>query len=252
MNGSHHAIVTGGGSGIGAAITHALARAGYQVSVLGRQRAKLEDVCMSVDRLVPIECDVGDGESVASAFAEASAKSGAIGLLVNCAGIAPAAAFEKTSDEVWEQVWRTNVLGAIHTMRAVLPDMRGLPFGRIVNIASTTSFKAYANMSAYTVSKHALLGLTRSLALELADTAITVNAVCPGYADTAIIRRSISAIMNKSGLTEAEALARFTRVNPQGRLISPDEVAETVLWLANKNTRSITGQAIVVAGGEIM
>lgn len=130
--------------------------------------------------------------------------------------------------------------------------MRGLPSGRIINIASTASLKGYGYVSAYVATKHALLGLTRALALELAGTAVTVNAICPGYADTAIISSAVETIAQRTGRTPDEARATFTSANPQGRLIDPAEVAATVTWLVSEGARSVTGQAVVVAGGEVM
>ncbi len=247
-----HAVVTGGGSGIGLAIAAALADAGHPVTIMGRSADRLSAALGSVPRGRMQACDVADETSVTGAFAAASAEAGPVGILVNCAGIARTAPFEKTTNAVWDELLRVNLMGAVHASRAVLSGMRVLPAGRIVNVASTASLKGYGYVSAYVASKHALLGLTRSLALELARTAITVNAVCPGYADTDIIRESVATIVAKTGRSEAEALQTFTGTNPQGRLIAPEEVAASVLWLVSEAARSVTGQAIAVAGGEIM
>jgi len=243
-----HAVVTGGGSGIGLAIARALAGAGHPVTIMGRSADRLAAALGTLPDASSQVCDVADAASVSAAFAAI----GPVGVLVNCAGVVRTAPFEKTTDALWDEAWRVNLMGTVHAVRAVLPGMRALPAGRIVNIASTASLKGYGYVSAYVASKHALLGLTRSLAVELAQTAITVNALCPGYADTDIIRDAVATIVAKTGRSEAEALETFTGANPQRRLIDPDEVATSVLWLISDAARSVTGQAIAIAGGEIM
>lgn len=252
MSDPAHAFVTGGGSGIGRAIALGLADAGWRVTIVGRNMDRLAAVGEGRPAITALACDVTDEAAVGAAVAEAATLAGPITVLVNCAGTVQTAPFEKTDVAVWDQLWQTNVLGTVHTTRAVLPGMRAATSGRIVNVASTASLKGYAYTTAYTATKHALLGLTRSLAVELAKTAITVNAVCPGYADTEIISEAVANIVAKTGRSEAEALKTFTATNPQGRLIDPAEVAATVLWLVLDAARSVTGQAIAVAGGEVM
>jgi NAD(P)-dependent dehydrogenase (short-subunit alcohol dehydrogenase family) len=177
---------------------------------------------------------------------------GGIDILVNNAGAAPSSPFHKLSSDEWRQVMAVNLDGVFNCTSAALPDMLRQQWGRVINIASTAAQRGYAYVSAYSAAKHGVLGLTRSLALETATKGITVNAVCPGYTDTDIIRDSIAVIMEKTGRTEQQALAQFTASNPQGRLIAPEEVAAMALWLCNEQARSITGQALSVSGGEVM
>jgi NAD(P)-dependent dehydrogenase (short-subunit alcohol dehydrogenase family) len=248
-----HALVTGAGSGIGASIAHTLARQGMAVSLLGRREGALAHTRAGLGadaRSAAITCDVTDGDSVAAAFASARGALGEIDILVNCAGAAPTRPFHKLDAAAWRAVMAVNLDGVFHCTAQVVPAMRERGTGRIVNIASTASLKGYAYVSAYCAAKHGVLGLTRALALELAQKGVTVNAVCPGYTDTDIIRDAVANIVQKTGRSEAEALAEFTRVNPQGRLIDPQEVADTVSWLCSDAARSITGQAIALCGGE--
>ncbi|HWA63924.1 MAG TPA: SDR family oxidoreductase [Caulobacteraceae bacterium] len=247
-----HAVITGGGSGIGLAIAGELKACGCDVTIMGRSPERLAAAAAALDGARAITCDVTEPQNVASAFATAAAAAGPVSILVNNAGVVRTAPFSRQTDADWEMLWRTNVMGAVHAIREVLPAMRDLPGARIVNVASTASLKGYGYVSAYVATKHALLGLTRALALELVRTGVTVNAVCPGYADTDIIRDAVDAIVQKTGRTEDEARATFTGANPQGRLIDPAEVAAAVRWLVGEGARSVTGQAIAIAGGEVM
>lgn len=248
-----HALVTGAGSGIGAAIAIALATRGYCVSLLGRRIEALERTARESGddtRCQTVACDVTDGEAVTAAFEKAAATFGPVDVLVNCAGAAPAAPFHKLSAKAWQEVLDVNLNGVFHCCSAAVPGMRSRGKGRIVNVASTASLKGYAYVSAYCAAKHGVLGLTRALALELAGHGVTVNAVCPGYSDTAIIRDAVSAIVDKTGRSETEALKNFTDTNPQGRLIDPEEVADAVVYLCSDAARSINGHALSISGGE--
>ena len=247
-----HAVVTGGGTGIGAAVAAALAAEGARVTVLGRRLEPLEATTALLPGARAITCDVTDPESVAVAFERSRAELGLIDILINNAGAAQTAPFHKMDNQLWRRMLAVNLDGVFNCSRAVYDDMRSSDWGRIVNIASTAAVKGYSYVSAYCAAKHGVLGLTRALALEAAKTGITVNAVCPGYTDTAIVGDAVKNIAKKTGRSEKEALAQITSINPQGRLIQPAEVADAVVWLCRPESAAITGQAIAVAGGEVM
>jgi NAD(P)-dependent dehydrogenase (short-subunit alcohol dehydrogenase family) len=249
-----HALITGAGRGIGAAITRTLADAGADVTLLGRSRADLERLAAELPA-VRTSCqaaDVADAESVRAAIAAARNALGPIAILVNNAGQAQSAPLGGTNDALWHALLAVNLTGTFLCMRECLPDMVKAGFGRIVNIASTAGLVGYPYVSAYCASKHGVIGLTRAAALETARRNVTINAVCPGYTDTDLVRTAVANISAKTGRGAEEALAELVAHNPQRRLIAPAEVAATVLWLCLKSSGSVTGQSIAVAGGEVM
>lgn len=226
-----HAVVTGGSRGIGAAVVRTLESFGARVTIIRQATV-----------------DVADADAVARAFETF----GPVDILVNSAGVAASAPFAKTDDALWRRMMAVNLDGTFYCMRAVLPSMVKAGWGRIVNIASTAGLVGYRYVSAYTAAKHGVIGLTRAVALEVATQGVTVNAVCPGYTDTDMVRQTIARIVERTKRTSEEAMAELMSHNPQCRLVQPDEVAHTVAWLVLPGSESITGQAIAVAGGEVM
>jgi NAD(P)-dependent dehydrogenase (short-subunit alcohol dehydrogenase family) len=247
-----HAVITGGGTGIGAATAARLAELGLRITVMGRRREPLEVTCRDLPQAQAICADISDEAAVQRAFAEASGKFGPVAVLVNNAGSAATAPFAKITLEQWQRMLSVNLTGSFLCSREVLAGMRGLGWGRIINIASTAGLKGYGYVAGYCAAKHGVIGMTRALALETAREGITVNAVCPGYTETDLVETALTTITEKTGRSREQALAEFTKHNPQQRLVQPAEVAEVVSWLCLPRAAALTGQAVPVACGEIM
>jgi 3-hydroxybutyrate dehydrogenase len=252
------AFITGGGRGIGRAIADTFAREGARVFVVARTAAEVERVAAEIrgergaDAAHAV-CDVADPQSVARAFAAAEEFFGrGADILVNNAGVAESTKFAETTDEFWQHHLAVNLSGTFYCMRAALPRMIGRGWGRIVNIASIAGKTGAPYIAAYSASKHGVLGLTRSVALETASKGVTVNAVCPGYVDTDMTTRALENIEAKTGRKRAEALESLKRMSPQNRLVTSEEVAALTLLLASEDGRGITGQAINVDGGTVL
>jgi NAD(P)-dependent dehydrogenase (short-subunit alcohol dehydrogenase family) len=246
-----HALVTGGGSGIGRAIAAALTRGGAAVTVVGRREAPLTEAVRRGDAKGFVVADVTDERALGDGLRRAAAARGPIDILIANAGAAESAPFTKSDPALFRRMFDVNVLGVVHATRAVLGDMVGRGFGRIVVIASTAGLKGYAYVSAYCAVKHAVVGLVRAVAIETAATGVTVNAVCPGYTDTELTRENVQRIVAKTGRSHDETLAHVLKANPMGRMIKPEEVAAAVLFLCSAEAAAITGTTLAVAGGEV-
>ena len=252
------ALITGGGRGIGRAIALEFARAGASVAVAARTEAQLQQVAQEISdqfhtKALAVTCDVSDSTSVKEMFANVAKHFGhGPDILVNNAGIAESAVLIKTSDEIWQRLLAVNLSGTFYCTRAALPEMIQRGWGRVINIASIAAKMGAPYISAYSASKHGVLGLTRSAALEVAGNGITVNAICPGYVDTEMVSRGIENITRRTGLSAEEAKAGLEGMSPQNRLVTSEEVAALALLLASEDGRGITGQGINVDGGTVM
>ena len=257
-----HVWITGAGRGIGAAISHAFAREGAALSLSGRNLQTLESQAAELRKAFPgvklhlSVMDLSDPASVEAAHRANHAALGPVTVLVNNAGQALSQPFAKTDLQLWQQMLNVNLTGTYLCIQAALPDLLAESAkghtARIVNIASTAGLKGFAYVSAYAAAKHGVIGLTRSLALELARKGVTVNAVCPGFTETDIVRESLANIVAKTGQTEAQARDALVAHNPQKKMIQPDEVAQAVMWLCSEAAASVNGQSIAVDGGETM
>src|SRR5712691_5316960 len=246
-----HAFVTGGGRGIGRAVASALTAAGATVTVIGRSEAALQDTVAAGAAAGCGVADVTDVIEVKRQVTAAEAARGPIAILVNNAGSAETGPFVRTDPSAFRTMWDVHVMGAVYTIQAVLPGMIERGFGRVVNVGSTAGLKGYPYSAAYCAAKHALIGLTRALAMETAKRGVTVNAVCPGFTDTELIRDSAARVADKTGRTPADVLAEYAKDAPIGRLIRPQEVAAAVLYLCSPAADAVTGTTLVIAGGEI-
>jgi len=246
---ARHALVTGGSSGIGRAIALALAADGAAVTICGRRGDALRAVAAEADALHPVVADVTDEASVENLYREAEAARGPFDIVVANAGIASSAPAWKTSLADWTRTLDVNLTGAFLTVRPALKGMAERKRGRIVFIASVAGLRGSAYVAPYVASKHGVVGLMRALAAELLMTGVTVNAVCPGYVETEMLEQSIRRVMEKTGRTREEARRSFAEINPNHRLIGPDEVAAAVMWLVGDAAASVTGQPIAIAGG---
>jgi len=243
------ALITGGGRGIGRSIALAFARAGARVAVAARTAEQVQQVAQEIGNgAVAIVCDVADPESVSRMFTEV----GEIDILVNNAGIAESATLVNTTDELWHRHLSINLSGTFYCTRAALPAMLKKGWGRVINIASIAGKTGAPYIAAYSASKHGVLGLTKSIAVEVGTMGITVNAICPGYVDTEMVSRGVERITSRTGRTAEEALDTLKKMSPQHRLVTPEEVAALALLLASDEGRGINGQGINIDGGSVL
>ncbi|AKT39358.1 SDR family NAD(P)-dependent oxidoreductase [Chondromyces crocatus] len=245
------ALVTGGGRGIGRAVAEWLAREGARVAVAGRTVSELAEVSEAV-KGIPVQLDVGDRAAIRAAVPRVLEQLGHVDILVNNAGIAESAPFQETPDEAWDRMFAVNVTGAFALCQALIPPMIARGWGRVVNVVSNAGLTGYAYSSGYCASKHAIIGMSKAIALEIARTPVTINCLCPGWVETRMSDEAVTRIEQKTGRSREEARKALTSMSPQRRMVQPDEVAAMVAMLCSHEARSIHGQAIPIDGGQVM
>ncbi|EIM71835.1 granaticin polyketide ketoreductase [Nitratireductor aquibiodomus RA22] len=250
MNATRHALVTGGGTGVGEAIALSLAEAGIDVTICGRRAEPLEKVAARHERIHALTADVTDEASMQALYEVAEAARGPFDIVIANAGTASSAPAHRTKLEDWNRILDVNMTGAFLSVKPALSPMAKRGSGRIIFVASVAGLKGYAYVAPYVASKHGVIGLMRALSVELVKTGVTVNAICPGYVETEMLEESIERVVEKTGRSHEEARRGFVEANPHGRLIQPEEVAAAALWLVSPAASSVTGQSISISGGE--